>query len=268
MNWSRAKTILIFMFLATAILQSVAIYNSDKKAKNIPPEIIASSVEILSANEIYVARDIIPTTNYTLASADADNAVFDYTEFAKRILGDDCIKVSETQFYSTLGTLNYFANSFEFTSSNTNATIPKNELSAESAAKEFLKRLDIKPDTKPQIIKRDSSYELKYTNSVEAFPVFNSEITLSLGEGEVTSAKGNWFNVTEKTGSHNLKSITAVLIDLIKEELEKPVKITNISIGYIIPESSKYQKSASLVPVWRIEFENGKRLMLDARSPE
>ena len=66
MNWSRAKTILIFMFLATAIFQSFVLYNSERKTKNISPEIITACTELLDKNQISVKTEIIPKRNYSL----------------------------------------------------------------------------------------------------------------------------------------------------------------------------------------------------------
>lgn len=268
MNWSRAKTILIIMFLCTAVFQSFVLYTSEKKANNLSPEIIASTVEILAENEIFIDAEIIPTKNYTLPLIEVENAISEYQDFAKLILGSELTKNSDTEFSSQVGTISFSGNRFDAkTTTPANANI-KTELSAQKTAKEILTKIGIDlKDTSADVKKSDDGYELNFINMPQDVPVLNSNLTLSMTPDSV-SLRGNWFNITDKSGTVKLKSITAVLIDCIKENIEKPAKITDIKLGYIIPESDKFQKSASLVPVWQFTFENGKQLIIDARSTQ
>ena len=268
MNWSRAKTILIFMFLATAIFQSFVLYNSERKTKNISPEIITACTELLDKNQISVKTEIIPKRNYSLPYIEADNAISDYQEFAKLVLGQDAKKTEENTYSSPSGTVTFSGNSFNIIASGLPTAI-KNELSAVSKSKELLDSLGFDLNSAKETVKKNANgFDITYSSHIGDTPVADSTITVSIQNSEIKSISGKWFNITEKYGSVKLKSITSVLIDLIKADIEKPAKITEISLGYIIPENNSYQKSASLVPVWRLSFENGQTLSIDARNPQ
>ena len=268
MNWSRAKTILIFMFLATAIFQSYVLYTSESKTKNISPEIIDSCIELLEMNQIDVEADIIPKYNYSVSSADADNAIVEYQEFAQLILGTDTKKAEENTFSSPLVTVSFSGNMFDFNLSLKDNDI-KSETSALSSAKGFLKKLNLDlKDTKSVTKKTDSGYEITFTAYIDNIPLPDSEVVCVVENHQITRLFGKWFNIAEKSGSVKLKTITSVLIDLIKADITKPAQITDISLGYIIPENNSYQKSVTLVPVWRITFKNGEVLSVDARHPQ
>ena len=268
MNWSRAKTILIFMFLATALFQSYVLYTSESKTKNISPEIIDSCVELLAKNQIEVKSDIIPKNNYSVSSADADNAVEDYLEFAKLILGTDTKKTAENTFSSSLGTVSFSGNMFDFNLNLKEGDI-KGETSSISSAKGLLKKLTLDLDgAKESTNRTDKGYEITFTDYIDNIPFPDSEVVCVVENHKITRLYGKWFNIAEKNGSVKLKTITSVLIDLIKAEVTKPAQITDISLGYIIPENNSYQRSVTLVPVWRIAFKNGEILSVDARNPQ
>ena len=269
MNWSRAKTILIFMFLATAIFQSFVLYNSERKTKNISPEIITSCTQLLKANQIEINPEIIPWHNYSLDFAEADNVIEDYKQFATLLLGEDIKKTEENVFSSAKGTVTFSGNSFDYRENEHSGEEIKTETSAQALAKETLKSLGFDlDDAKRSSSKTDTVYEITYTSYIDNTPVSDSAVTLLIQKDGISRISGKWFNITEKNGSSRLKTITSVLIDLIKADIDKPAKISGISLGYTIPENNSFQKSVALVPVWQIEFENGKQLLVDARSPQ
>lgn len=266
MNWSRAKTILIFLFLATALFQLAVLLSSNKKANMISSDVIASAVELLKKNDITVSEGIIPDRNYSLSLISADNAVTDYTEFAASILGKE-LKCSENnEFSSSTGTIRFYANRFNYTPSN--GSIIKAD-SIEKNCKEFLNSLGfslseyIKKQTKA-----DSQTKICFINTADGYPIFNSQTVVSVEAGKIVNAQGTWFNITDKDNPVKLKSITAVLIDLLKENIKKPASITEIRLGYTIPESNVFQKSVILIPAWQITFDDGNKITMDARSTQ
>jgi len=269
MNWNRAKTILIIMFFLTAIFQSSVLFTSEKKAKHISPEIITSAAELLNKNQIKIDTAIIPDVNYSLPAADADNAINDYKTFSELILGDNISKISDTEFSSDSGTVTFSHNNFEFTSKNKGSSPDSNQASAERKMNNFLRSLgfDLGNMTK-ETRKISSGYEFVCTNCISKVPVFNSKVTVLVENGEVSKAYGKWFNVTSKSRSVKLKSITGVLVDIMKADIEKPAEITDISVGYTIPENNSFQKSASLIPAWQITLNNGETISVDARNPQ
>lgn len=264
MNWSRAKTILIFLFLGTAIFQLFVIFTSDNKANKISPEIITSTAQILRENGININESIIPKENYSLPLAIADNAITDYSEFASLLIGKDNNVVNDKEYSSSIGTIRFYANRFNFTMKNSAVYSENKDNVALENSKKFLEAIGFDLSTAEKEVKKtESGYCVVFTNTVASLPVFNSQTVVSSN-----NAQGTWFNIIDKTNTVRLKSITSVLIDLIKEEISKPSEITDISLGYVIPENKTYQKSVTLIPAWQITFDSGKKITIDARSPQ
>ena len=216
MNWSRAKTILIFLFLCTALFQFFVIFTTGNTA-DVSDEVIASSAEILSHNKISIDTEIVPKKNYTIYGVDADNAVWDYDEFAKIILGDNMTKTDDVTFASDKGNLSFSGNNFEFTAKE---GIP---LTSPVYAKKFLKDLGLDMDHANESTKESGNTKtLTFTNSIGEFPLFNSQIDMEISKDKITKISGIWFNHAEKKASLQLKSITSVLIELINYDIKKP----------------------------------------------
>lgn len=266
MNWSRAKTILIFLFLATAIFQLTVLFSSDKKANKVSPDVISATVEILAKNNISINEKIIPNRNYSLPLISADNAIIDYTEFAESVLGEDIIPKENNEFSSSLGSIRFYSNRFNYTPSDTDTIKADNIL---KSCTEFLTNLGFDlSEYNEQQTKTDDQVKIEFTNAADGYPVFNSQIQVSVKNNKIVNAQGTWFNITDKDTPIRLKSITAVLIDLLKEEIQKPATITDIQLGYTIPESNVFQKSVILIPAWQITFEDGNKITIDARSTQ
>ena len=264
MNWSRAKTILIFLFLGTAIFQLFVIFTSDNKANKISPEIITSTVQILKENGININKSIIPKENHSLPMATADNAITDYSEFASLLIGNDYTIENEKEYSSDIGTIRFYANRFNFTMKNSAVYSENKDNVAIDNSKKFLEGIGFDLSTAEKEVKKtESGYCVVYTNTAASLPVFNSQTIVSYN-----NIQGTWFNITDATDTVRLKSITSVLIDLIKEDIPKPAEITDISLGYIIPENKMYQKSVTLIPAWQITFDSGEKITIDARSPQ
>ncbi|MBE7015467.1 MAG: hypothetical protein E7417_01425 [Ruminococcaceae bacterium] len=268
MNWSRAKTILIFLFLCTAIFQFTVLSTSDKKANKISTDIITSTVEILKANNITVNEKLIPSKNYSLPLATADNAITDYNEFAKFVLGESITPNENNEFTSALGFIRFYANRFNYTPSETNFLLLKAD-SLSKDCEEYLNTLGLDTsDSSENQSKTGNQTEIILTNTVDGYPIFNSQIKVTVNDGKLTNSQGTWFNVVDKDSPVKLKSITSVLIDLLKENIQKPATIADIKLGYTIPESNVFQKSVILIPVWQITLEDGNKITIDARSPQ
>ena len=239
-----------------------------KKTKDISPEIIASTVELLSKNSIEVSTTTIPDKNLSLPSLDADNAITEYKDFAKLILGEDTLQISDTEYTSEKGIVSFHGNSFEYSAHQQHSKSTINEISSLKKSKTFLSGIGYNTkNAKEDIKKTDNGYKITYTNNIHGVPVFNSDITIKISGDDISYAQGSWFNITETSNPVKLKSITSVLIDIINSNLDKPTKITNISVGYSLPESDSFQKSAVIIPVWKIEFDNNSPLLIDARNP-
>ncbi len=270
MNWYRAKTILIFLFLFADLFLLVNIIGSTRKQTSIAPEIITSTVHVLKNHGIEINTDLISQKIISPTYAEADNVITDYDEFAKLFLGDSVSKNDVLIYESAAGTMKFDGDSFNYTGKLESGTAISDEKSAQDFASKFLKEkgFDLS-DSVTDIKKNPNGMDVTFTNTVKSLPVFNSVVAISISNDNVISVSGVWFNVTSAKGQDsNVKTVTSALIDFISSASSAPTQITGISLGYIVPESNFYHKASSLVPVWEIKEANGKIHYPNARIVE
>ncbi len=273
MNWSKAKNILIFLFLFTDIFL-LANFIAGRKLAEIPENIITSTVSILSENNIQINPDIIPRRTPSAPYSEAENIISDYSAFAEKFLGENFTALENGNFKSDAGTLSIIGDSFVFTSGSENTPNSFERFTEKNlidAASRFLSEkgfADIS-SAKCETLKTDHGMEVTFAGFINSLPFFNSKVTVEFFGGTVTSVRGTWFNELSSRGqASELKSATSALIEFIPKYLASALEIQSITLGYNIPESASYHKSAVLVPTWCITESNGTKHLLDARTPE
>ena len=137
MNWGRAKTILIVMFLITDIFLLVVLMRTRIETYQIPQKTIAETVDILSANHIDIKKEQIPSKRVENQNIIMENFCQNPQEAATKILGQEAELVDSTpeqyvyRFESSRGDLQIQGNGFCFqnkkvpTKGNYSAAIPR-----------------------------------------------------------------------------------------------------------------------------------------------
>ena len=271
MNWGRVKTVLIILFLCTDIFLLATYFTSKYESSKIPEEVISSTISVLEKNGIALDRELIPQYMPKIKNAEAENVISDYESFAKKFLGNDIYRV-DFGYESTRGKVTFFGDRFNFIANPVNsplldiATI-NDEKSAKDVSGTVLEAFGFNLDNascKPQ--KTENGYVVTFENMADSLPIFNSQISITFENHLVSSISGTWFNETESQGGNNsLKSIASVLIDFIPEAPEG-ITINSMELGYNIFDKELYHKSAVLIPVWKINCDNGESYLLDARD--
>lgn len=270
MNWSRAKTILIILFLLSDLFLLGNIIVSTRNSKSVTPEIIESTIKILNTNNISISSNIIPKNTPSAPYAEADNVISDFEAFAKLFLGNDIQKADENLYTSDRGEILFIGDSFRYKASTATESSNTDEKNAQAIAITFLKNkgFDLS-DAEINTEKSESGSRVILKNTFSDLPIFNSLLEVDILGEQAISVSGTWFNVTGTNGPDNeLKSITSSLIDFIPSVSKTPTKITNITLGYTVPDSDLYHKSAVLVPVWKITEDNKTDHYPDARTTE
>ena len=139
MNWSRAKTILIILFLLSDLFLLGNIIVSKRNLTSATPQIIESTVKILNSNNITIDQTIIPKNILSVPYAEADNVISDFDDFAKLFLGKNVQKIDENTYKTESGTISFSGDSFTYTSITSGNSAESTEKSAELTAIEFLK---------------------------------------------------------------------------------------------------------------------------------
>ena len=273
MNWSKAKTILIVLFLAANLFLLVNIINSAHKSDAIMPEIMASAVDILKNNGITVDKGLIPQKNTTVPYAEAENAVSDYLEFSEKLLGGNVTDRGEDTYTSNSGSIKFSGDYFSYKAADSNeksSAITQKE--AITIASQFLKNCGIDVSSAKSAVQQGiGNYIVTFSNRINSLPFFTSSVTLNVQGSRVAAMDGCWFNKTPKSGTAStLKSVTGVLIDFISlpERTQGQIEISDLSLGYYIPDTNTYHKSLVLIPAWQISLTDGTSYCIDSRNPE
>lgn len=273
MNWSKIKSIFIILFLLSDMFMLGLLVKSHMRRTSISPEVVASTVDILKDNGVNIDAEIIPKKIGTVHYAEVENVIGDYEGFAKAILGEDAVMTADDRYENGDMSVRFSGNGFLF---NNNAEINRelgtDENTARNVAAEFLTKIGFKlKRAKVVCNKNGNGCDVTYSTSIGGLPLFGSEVTVSVMGNSVATVSGTWFNEGSATGTDSvLKSITSVLIDTIPnfDTSAGEITIRGIELGYIVPESSTYHKSATLVPVWKISDTAGNAYYSDARSTE
>lgn len=272
MNWGRVKTVFIILFLISDLFLLSILINSEWKQGITSSDVIDSTVQILSANGIAINPDIIPKKVSDVPYAEAENIITGYDIFAKRLLGEDAQKTADDTFEGQSGLILYDGNSFCFKSKAEPTGGNISEKDAEHIASDFLSNNGFRlKHTHKNIRKTSAGYTVTFENTVSGLPIFNNIVTVEIQGESVTTASGIWFNLIDNRGPESdLKSITSVLIDSITNLNLSGSNVTfdKLSLGYTIPESNTYHKSAVLVPVWEIRDTGANTYYIDARNPQ
>ncbi len=270
MNWSRVKTILIILFLLSDVFLLVSLVMSTYNSNTITPEIIESTAEILKKQNIIIDKELIPAKVSPVPYAEADNAISSYENFAKKFLGNEITKTGDNLYESSNGTISFDGDSFTYTMKNPASSKSIDEKSAQASVINYLtdKGFDLS-NADITSSKNSNGFTVTLKNLVNSLPLFNSVVTAEVLGDTVASVSGIWFNQINVRGQANeLKTVTSALIDFIPAATGIPTEIVGLTLGYTVPESKVYHKSAILIPVWQIVEGNGNKHYPDARNPE
>ena len=271
MSWGRIKTILIILFLFTDIFLASGIFIANRKEAVLSPEVADAAVRLLEARGISVDKAIIPSKILSAPILQANNAVTDYAEFAKLLLGDGFTSADST-YSSDTGRLTFSGDKFVYESLISPAgSEAGTQIEVQRAVFSRLKLLgfDVSDAKILSASVKDGVYSLKIRDYFEKLPVFSSELEITATKNDIISISGCWFNRSDSGQYNSLKSAATVLVDFSAAYAgATPARITEVASGYSVFESELYHKSASLIPVSKITLDNGGEYLMDARAAE
>ena len=272
MNWGRIKTILIILFLFTDIFLALSIFASQKKETEISPEVVNATVKILKEHNILVDKSVISPKIPQASVLQADNVISDYFEFARLLLGDGFSQDGENTFSAEDANLTFSGDNFYFEYTlkpDIFENFTANE--AQKSAFSYLKGLgfDISGAKIISSSLNGGIYRITARDYAENMPVYSSEVDISLSKNGVYSLSGSWFNRRVNSNAvSSLKSPASILVDFSALYEGEPAEIKLTELGYSVYDSATYHKSASLIPVTKIQLTDGNEYFIDSRSSE
>lgn len=264
MNWGRAKTILIVLFLAIDILLLSLLIYMDRNEKNISEKNIKETVSILKERGITISEEIIPRERKKNILLRMQKA-FEYNDIeAKTFLGDEYIKKAEDEKYSEYvsgsNTLVIEKNNFIY-KNNREKSIAGNETEALKAAKDEFKKLDFNPDNYlfEQIDEENGIFTFLAYYTYGGVKITGNEINIKADQNGITEMSGTLLTVGEEITLYGkLMDITAVLCDLSYDDTFHNKTIENIEFTYYINESD-IREEVSADPAYIITTSDGEK---------
>ena len=275
MNWSKAKTILITLFVFVNLFLIVILVVTNNNYITINKDSINNVVLLLGSKGIKVDAKIIPQKMNNVISLDVKRAMDSKQAFANVAFGAGNYKNDNDVYSSNIGTLKFDKGLFDLT-----YTVPFQKFSklssedAEDNATAILKRF--KFDTKylktDSITKTPDGFIVNLIQKYKGREIVGIGLGVTMTKDGISEIKGRWLSgdiIASKP--IDTRHITSVLVDFLNNKdraQDKPIKITDISMGYHV-NSADYDfenKTLQAVPAYIIKTDEGRSYYFDARN--
>ena len=272
MNFAKAKTILICIFIFVNIFLLV-IYNLFfQTEKSIKPSV---AVEVLKNNNIKIEESMIKVSEEALNGVEIENFAVNEGKLAKLFLGDK-FNNPKNHYYTTEGeTLTISDLSVDY-----KILEPKDkaykDISTLSAGNKTLKTLVKKGFDKSVLevsnvsFAGNSSYFITLSYRYNDYPIFNNHLYATVTNKGISTVKGTVISFKElKNVKYAITPASNILLELplnndLKNEFKNPT-VTAIRLGYYLP-MGKTEASIYAIPAYEIEIDRKKIYYYDARE--
>lgn len=277
MNWGRAKTILIIMFLVTDIFLLIVLMQTRRQTLVIPKTTITETVKILSNNRIKVQGEQIPAKRVKSQNMIMQNHFQNPDEVALSMLGTgaypDERKPEEYkyQFSNDSRRLQIEGNSFLYRNEKKPVAYEGNQAADHRISAEVADLLDELGFSKGTV----SLYNIRTQGGIvycDAMPKYHDEkiygivMHITADSEAILTIEGNWFDTVEPEDNEPefLLDVTAVLSGMALGNKDA-FEIADISHGYYASDDFLNSREIAAVPVYIITDRNGQTRMYDAR---
>ncbi len=272
MDWNKAKTILIMFFLVINLALIFYITVDNRQAKKSEESVYSTVISLLDEKDIHIDKSLILKSNKgALKNIYVKNVISDYESFAKKILGDYLVPLNENEYENDTGIIFFSGDCFSVKSKE-GKYIKQAELNKDNITDiitEYLTDIGFEA-ANAKIISSVSElgFTVYYYPIIDSSEVFKTQLTISATDKGILQISGNWYNLHNKnTAAQNLKPIAGALIEYMNNHSsDGKINISDISLGYMSPDTGSYHEKVLLTPVWRITGDNGETAYVDARE--
>ena len=267
MNFGRAKTILIFLFVIINLFLLSYIFVTSKDITVPDRKTISTTIDILQQRNIFLNEKINLSSVEKLNYLNLEAETKDEKVFASKILGS--FKAKNNVYTGDLGDITITNGNFVWNVKDNHNFSEFNEKSVKNYAVNFLKNLqtDTSSLKVTDISDQDGNYKVTFSHYFLEKELFNIKTSVFVSGGGVYKIEGNIFSLVSLTGSEQKCNPITILLNYssTKNSSEKE-EITAINSGYYCESSPKEYKSLSAQPCFEIVFSSGKKLYFDAFS--
>lgn len=258
MEWSKIKTILIWIFVIVNIFLFSMYFNDMYSGNEISDEVVEDTISVLAKNNVVISKDVMPK--------DCSDVKIYNVENTYSTVSDMLEKVKKT---SKENGISYFTDdNISVKGKNFTCKVTSNEDVSDIVdyAEEKIKKTGLLGDVDYSL--RESNgyvyFYLKYGNMV----FFDSYIRVKCTNKGIQEIYGNnWYcdKVTEGSMAKTV-SPAQILIDFAVEmKYPKKVTITKVEAGYYIGNRDETVRVTAF-PVWEITLSDGGIYYYDRRN--
>ncbi|MBQ7793366.1 MAG: hypothetical protein IJ366_02490 [Clostridia bacterium] len=268
MNWSRAKSILIFFLILTNLFLASMLVRSAINNTRILPETVNNAVLLLKERKVTVDASVIPTKIETKRIFTVENVIADYTEFAKKVLGEN-FSILDNTYSTETASITFNGDSFSIKYNDGIETDVKLKTPTEKS-RAYLAALGIDTSKASAEVKNDAHglFTVTFTEKLGNMLFFDRRVSVELLGERIVSAGGCWFTKTDVSSTQStLDSVPSLLVKYASGNAEfSNIEISDITLGYAIGEANVFHKTANVLPIYEISCTDGRVFFIDALS--
>ncbi len=275
MDWKRAKTILISVFIILNIVLAVTLYN-ELKMEDIPQQTIINTQNILRQNNIHIECPIPKYTgnDYTLKYEEKALDEKQMAEILHTLLGDNYTKEANNLYKKGSRSLVFYEESGFLFLDTGNSLLIDGEI--KSNIDKYLKDLfekiglpfnEFKQDGYYTDIKNEENVRITYKGQYKEYPVFDNYIDVEVSNLSIKRIKYHYKKPTSITIKKDVFVIPSFEI-LITEMIEYPgIDIIQVDMGFKgYTKNDKKTKTSYEGLAWRIKTTDGDEYYFNARN--
>ena len=258
MEWSKIKTILIWLFAMVNIFLFIIFFKGTSSGTNISNETIENTIAILSKNNVAITKDLMPRSYSNAKICNVENK---YNAVSAML--DNARKVSAQEGVDYLSEENTKSRGNTFTCTVNSDTEVYN---AEKYAKKEIKKTGLLQDVQYTAEEKNGYvfFYLKYNNQI----FYDCYIRVKCTETGIKEIYGhNWLgdSITEG-GMAETVSPAEILIDFaIQMKYSEPITVKSVNSGYYIGDRDETVRVTAF-PVWEITMSDGNVFYFDMRN--
>ena len=249
MDWSKIKTVLIWIFAFVNLFLLSVYFVGTFTSKTLDEDVILGTVEILRQNNIEIDKETVPKNLDNVKICSVENKFAD----VKSMLETACNSSDE----GFLNTENIEINGENF--------VCKLKLDKEIRPEKLIKKSGLLSNGDYKKVEKDG--EVYYYLSFENKVFFDSYIKVKSDGKNVEIYGKNWLG--DKVSQESVAKIVSpaeILINFSTQyNGEKNVKINSMTAGYFIGERNETVR-ATASPVWEISTSDGDKCYYDMRN--
>lgn len=288
MNWERAKTILIVMFLAVDVFLLTVLLQTRFAATRLSDSVIDETISILQAHHITAAKETVPAKRGKNQNIVMRNYFEEPQQIAQKMLGKCEVVQSDPQMHEYLyhterKSLHVKGTNFTYTYHKNDVKpidIDENSEKSEKALqKRVLDNLEKLGFHKKKMLicegkNLNGLYECKVMPLYDEMKIYGVAMHLTMDNEDVVALEGVWFKVTsaEADEQEKLIDVTSVLAGLVFEETNDNIEITKIENAFYVADAYLENREIVAVPIYAIQKKSGAAeidnefLFFDART--